>query len=445
MTLRQQVSWVRLWFPGLILLSLLSACRSTEPTANASQGQGIPVKMETIRSSVLEQSEEFNATLESRQSVQLKPRIEGQVARIFVRAGDTVRAGEVILQIDPRKQAAATVGSASAAESAKAGVSSAQAEVTSAQATLESARAMLKTHQAERLARSADVKFNQQQYNRFAQLYKAGGLSRQVLDQYGNSLASARASLSAVDARIQAQQAEITAKAAEVAAKQADVSSAQRGVQQAQATTESQKVELQFFRITAPFAGVVGDIPVKEGEFVDTSTQLVSVTQNNALEVNVSIPTEKVKQMRIGTQIELLNPQSQPVGSGRVFMIAPKVADDTQTVLVKALVDNRNGALRADQQVQVRVIWERSPGMMVPTTAISRVAGQDFIFVAEKNGAAWIARQKPVKLGMIRGNDQQVLEGLQANEQVITTGLLKISDGTPVVNQADASQSNQKL
>lgn len=445
MTLHQPVSWVRLWLPRLLLLSLLSACRSTEPTANASQGQGIPVKMETVRSSVIEQSEEFNATLESRQSVELKPRIEGQVARIFVRAGDTVKAGDPILQIDPRKQAAATVGSTAAAESAKAGMSSAQAEVASAQATLASARAMLKTHQAERIARSADVRFNQQQYNRFAQLYKAGGISKQALDQYGNALESARAALSAVDARIQAQQAEISAKASEVVAKQADVSGAQRGYQQAQATSESQKVELQFFRVSAPFAGVVGEIPVKEGDFVNTSTQLASLTQNNALEVNVAIPTEKVKQMRIGTQIDLLNPQGQQVGSGRVFMIAPKVADDTQTVLVKALVDNRNGALRADQQVRARVIWERSPGMMVPTTAISRIAGQDFIFVAEKNGAAWIAKQKPVKLGIIRNNDQQILEGVQPNEQVITTGLLKISDGTPIVNEAEASQSDKKL
>ena len=437
----------RFWFPLLIVFSLLSACRTSEPKANASQEpQGVPVKIEAVRSALVENSEEFNATLESRQSVTLKPRIQGQVSRIFVRAGEPVKAGAVILQIDPRQQQATTAGSFASAESAFAGVKSAEADVASAQATLENARATLKTHQADRVARLADVKFNQQQYDRFAQLYKDGATSKQLLDQYANGLEAARANLGAVDARILAQQAEINSKQAEIASKRATVGQAERTYQQAQATTASQEVELQYFRITAPFAGFMGEIPVKEGDFVNTDSQLATLTQNNSLEVNVSVPTEKVKQMQVGTRIDLVNPQGQKVGSSRVFMIAPKVANETQTVLVKALVDNANGALRADQQIRARVIWERSPGTMIPTTAISRIAGQDFVFVAEKQGEKLVAKQKPIKVGIIRGNDQQVLDGLKPGEQIVTTGLVKISDGASIVNETELSvpHSEQK-
>ncbi len=426
-------------FPFLVTVSLLSACRSGEPQANASQTKGIPVKIETVKSSMIDNTEEFNASLESRQSVTLKPRVEGQISRIFVRAGDPVKQGEPILQIDPRQQAANTQGSQASADSALAGVASAQSGVTSARATMENSKATLKTYQADRVARYADLRFNQQQYDRFAKLYRAGATSRQLLEQYENGVRAARANLAAVDARIQAQKADIDSKNAEITARQAEVSRAQRGYQQAQATTEGQQVELQYFRITAPFTGTVGDLPVKEGDFVDKTAQLATLTQNNLLEVNVAIPTEKVKRMQPGTRIDLIDPQGQQIGSSRVFMISPKVDSDTQTVQVKALVDNAAGGLRADQQIRARVIWDRSPGLLIPTTAISRIAGQDFIYVAEQSGASLVAKQKPVKLGVIRGNDQQVIEGLNAADKIVSTGLGKITDGAPILNEAELS------
>ncbi|MER3435329.1 MAG: efflux transporter periplasmic adaptor subunit [Leptolyngbya sp. ERB_1_1] len=442
-----QVNLAQVLFPVLVTVSLLNACRPAAPQANASQAKGIPVKIENVKSSMVENTEEFNALLESRQSVTLKPRIEGQVSRIFVRAGDAVKAGTTILQIDPRQQATNTQGSQASADSALAGVASAQSGVASARATMENAKATLKSFEADRVARDADVKFNQQQYDRFAKLYRAGAASKQLLDQSENGLKAARANLAAVNARIQAQRAEIDSKNADMAARQAEVSRAQRSYQQAQATTQGQQVELQYFRITAPFSGMVGDLPVKEGDFVNTSSQLATLTQNNSLEINVAIPTEKVKRMQTGTRIDLINAQGQQIGSSRVFMISPKVNPDTQTVQVKALVDNVAGGLRSDQQIRARVVWERSAGLLIPTTAISRIAGQDFVYVAEPSGAGLVAKQKPVKLGVIRGNDQQVIEGLNANDKIVATGLGKITDGALILDESElgAPTSEKKM
>ncbi|MBW4441282.1 MAG: efflux RND transporter periplasmic adaptor subunit [Plectolyngbya sp. WJT66-NPBG17] len=434
---RQQINFTYTLFPFLVTVSLLSACRPTEPKANASQAKGVPVKIENVKSSIVDNTEEFNASLESRQSVTLKPRIEGQISRIFVRAGDAVKEGTLILQIDPRQQAANTQGSQASADSALAGVASARSGVASARATMENAKATLKAFEADRVARDADVKFNRQQYDRFAKLYRAGAASKQLLEQYENGLRAARANLTAVDARIQAQKAEIDSKNADITARQADVSRAQRGYQQAQATTEGQQVELQYFRITAPFTGTVGDLPVKEGDFVNTSSPLATLTQNNSLEVNIAISTEKVKRMQAGTRVDLINAQGQQVGSSRVFMISPKVNSETQTVQVKALVDNAAGGLRAEQQIRARVVWERSPSLLIPTTAISRIAGQDFVYVAEQSEAGLVAKQKPVKLGVIRGNDQQVIEGLTASDKIVVTGLGKITDGAPIMNEVE--------
>ena len=66
-------------------------------------------------------------------------------------------------------------------------------------------------------------------------------------------------------------------------------------------------MQLQYFSIAAPYTGKIGRIPVKVGDFVNTSTELATLTQNNPLEVNISIPIELSSRVRVGTPIELLN------------------------------------------------------------------------------------------------------------------------------------------
>jgi multidrug efflux pump subunit AcrA (membrane-fusion protein) len=66
------------------------------------------------------------------------------------------------------------------------------------------------------------------------------------------------------------------------------------------------------------------------------------------------------------------------------------------------------------------------------------VAGQTFVFVAQQpqGESKLIARQKPVKLGEIKGNNYQVIEGLQAGEKIIVSGILNLSDGAPIIPQS---------
>lgn len=99
---------------------------------------------------------------------------------------------------------------------------------------------------------------------------------------------------------------------------------------------------------------------------------------------------------------------------------------------MKAKLENPSGKLRADQQLRARVIWERQTGVMVPKLAVVPIAGQNFVYVAEPGEKGLVAKQKPVKLGTIKGNDQQVIEGLKAGDKVVTSGIQKIQDGAPI-------------
>ncbi|MBD2102473.1 efflux RND transporter periplasmic adaptor subunit [Leptolyngbya sp. FACHB-261] len=391
---------------SLLPLVLISSCRHSDSTV-AQEAPGVAVKLATIQTSEVAETSEYIATLESRQSVALQPRVEGLVSRILVNPGAAVKAGTPLMEIDPARQQAA--------------VSSSAAAIASARSEVENAKATLLSHQAERLQRQAELGFMQQQHKRYTALETEGAVSRELKDQYANSLAIAEASLKATDAQIRAQQAVIDRS--------------QRLLQQAQANTQQARVELQYYRITAPFTGTVGDIPPKVGDFVNTSTRLITVTQNNPLEVNLSIPSERAARLRLGMPIQLLNDQGQPVGTSRISFIAPNASNTTQSVLVKALYNNPNGQLRADEQVRARVIWNQRPGVLIPTTAVTRVAGENFVYLAEKakEGAGLVARQQQVKLGQAQGNNYQVLDGLEAGERIAVTGLLQLSNGAAIV------------
>ncbi|MCP5843028.1 HlyD family efflux transporter periplasmic adaptor subunit, partial [Klebsiella pneumoniae] len=86
----------------------------------------------------------------------------------------------------------------------------------------------------------------------------------------------------------------------QIRAQQANIATAQKQYQQAQAATRQQQVQLRYHRITAPFSGTVGDIPVKLGNYVQPLNPLLSVTDNNQLEINISVPSERATDLHVG-------------------------------------------------------------------------------------------------------------------------------------------------
>lgn len=391
---------------GFLLWRVLMPNPVTPPAV--AQPSAMPVKTIALKSQPIAEQAEYVANLKSRRSVTLRPRIQGQVTQIWAEPGQSVGKGTILLQVDPNEQLAVLSGG--------------NAAIASAAASVESARATLRSLQASRLSKIADVKFAQQDYERFAFLAQEGAVSAQLQDQYTNKLEVAKAALGALDEEIRAQRAAIV--------------QSEKSLQEVQARTQQQQVQLQYFQIAAPFAGVVGDIPVKVGDFVDPSTSLITVSKNDQLEVNFSVPAERASQLQIGDAIELLDRQGRRLTTSTIFFIAPNTANATQSVLVKAQLNNVNGKLRTDQFARVRVTWNQRPGVLVPTPAVTRLGGEAFVFVAEPAQSGFVARQRLVKLNRVAGNQYQVSRGLKPGEKVIISGLMMLRDGVPVQPQS---------
>ena len=130
-------------------------------------------------------------------------------------------------------------------------------------------RASVQSAQAQRSSALAQRQFARSTRERAEQLLREGLLSRQDYEQSVSQAAAAEASARAAEAQL-----------------------------------ESQEVELGFYRVAAPFDGVVGDVPVKVGDAVSLQTALTSVDQSRALELSVSVPADRAAQVKQGeTQI----------------------------------------------------------------------------------------------------------------------------------------------
>jgi RND family efflux transporter MFP subunit len=321
------------------------------------------VKTLTLESKPIEQASEFIATLKSLHSTTVQPEVEGIVTKIFVKAGDRVRLGTPLVQINAAKQQAA-----------------------------------VHSTEANRAGTEADVAYWRQQVQRLETLVGAGAISKQEFDQAQNSLRTAEARLAALNAQVREGQ-----------------------------------VELQYYRVDSPQAGTVGEIPVRVGDRVTNSTAITTIDENTALETYIQVPLDRAPELRLGLPVQLLDADGKVIVSNPITFIAPRVDDATQTVLVKSAMRNVPPAARVQQFVRARIVWRTEQGLTVPVTAVNRISGQYFCFVAEPaQGGGLVARQRPIEVGELLGNDYVVRRGVKAGDRLIVSGIQKIGDGAPV-------------
>ena len=268
-------------------------------------------------------------------------------------------------------------------------------------------QAALSSLQSMRPMREAELEFARQQVQRNKTLHEAGAVSQREVEQYETSVRSTAAQLKTLEDQI-----------------------------------KQQRSMLAYYRVTAPSAGVVGDIQVVVGDRVTKSTVLTTVDENDVLELYINVPVQQAPGLKVGLPVRLMDDRGQVIATNRISFISPNV-DETQTVLAKAPLVEGRGQFRADQFVRARVVWSDAPGLTVPVTAVLRVNAQYFALVAEKNGQGMVARQKPVTLGEIVGNDYVVRSGLAPGEQLIVSGLQKIRDGAAVMPAPPAGAAPQ--
>jgi RND family efflux transporter MFP subunit len=265
--------------------------------------------------------------------------------------------------------------------------------------------AAVNSQEAARTAQEATVRYAQVSLERAKKLFDAGVISKQDLDNAQTAYDSAVAQLKSMEHQVQ-----------------------------------QQKVELRYYSVSAPMEGVVGDVPVRVGDRVAVTTLLTTVDEPGALEAYIYVPAARARDLRFGLPVKLLGQDDSVLTQSQLTFVSPQVDPETQTVLVKAVIDSSKANFRIAQQVRTQIGWGTRRGQVVPILAVQRVNGQFFAFVATKEGNSTVARQRLLKVGETVGNDYAVLEGISAGDHIIVSGLQFLQDGAPVAEQIQESR-----
>ena len=123
-----------------------------------------------------------------------------------------------------------------------------------------------------------------------------------------------------------------------------------------------ERVQLQYYRVVAPQAGVVGDIPIRVGDRVTQSTVITTVDENSSLEAYIQVPVDRAPELRLGLPVQLLDTDGKPAAVNPISFVAPRVDESTQSVLVKSLLKDVPPRLRAQQFARARIVWSTRRG-----------------------------------------------------------------------------------
>jgi len=267
--------------------------------------------------------------------------------------------------------------------------------------------ATLKSQENARAAQLAQLTWSKQNFERVNGLAAAGVVSKQDLDQARNTLDAAQAQLSSLEAQVNEQQ-----------------------------------VQLHYYRVVAPRAGIVGDVPVRVGDRVVTTTQLTTVDRPGSLEAYIYVPIERSSDLKMNLPVAIVDGSGNVLAHSRITFISPQVDNSTQTILAKATIANANDGLRTAQFIRARVIWGTEDKPVVPVVAVSRIGGTYFAFVAEPDQkGGYVVHQKPLQVGEIVGNDYVVLDGIKPGDKVVVSGTQFLIDGIPVIPQEAAASA----
>lgn len=204
---------------------------------------------------------------------------------------------------------------------------------------------------------------------------------------------------------------------------------------QARAALAMQDAMLARKTIRAPFDGVVGLRQVNLGEYVTPGTDMVSLQSFDPIYLNFTLPEQYLPHLVRGQHIAAsIDAYPELEFDGLITATEASVRESTRTVEIQARFDNPDHQLRAGMFARVRLdLGEPRQVKMIPRTAIQFNPFGNIVFVIDEGpDDTLVVQQRLIRTGQSRGDMIEVLEGLELNERIASSGLLKLRNNATV-------------
>jgi membrane fusion protein (multidrug efflux system) len=195
---------------------------------------------------------------------------------------------------------------------------------------------------------------------------------------------------------------------------------------------------IQRKTIRAPFTGILGLRQVNLGQYLAGGDPLVSLQSLSPIQVNFGVPQQSVAQIPVGRVVRITTDAAAGEWIGRVTAIDSLVDESTRNIQVQATLDNPGGRLRPGMFVQAEVVLGPSrSAITLPASAVNYAPYGDSVFIVSdmksETGVPYRGvRQQFVKVGPARGDQVSILHGVNAGDEVVTSGLFRLRNGAAV-------------
>ncbi|BBD07294.1 efflux RND transporter periplasmic adaptor subunit [Desulfovibrio ferrophilus] len=199
---------------------------------------------------------------------------------------------------------------------------------------------------------------------------------------------------------------------------------------QARASAGEAQANYRYGQVLSPVDGVVDELHVDSGEFVDKATNLVDIVNRDVVRVYVSVPELDVRYLNPGDKVRVtVDAWAGRDWTGKIDFISSKADSGTRTFRTRVLVDNADGAIRPGMLARASFLRrEIADAVAVPLSSIQDRGGERVLYVEDKG----VARSRTVKVGVVQGGLVQVVDGLIAGENLIVAGQAEVEEGVKV-------------
>ncbi len=332
-----------------------AASSSTKPD----KPRGLPVKATAVTVERVIDKVTAVGSLLAEESVIIRPEIDGRITRLHFQEGQSVKASDKLVTIDSTE------------------------------------------YTAQLNAVKADLRTEQQRFDRLQELFEKEFISKEALD---------------------IQQGSVEKLAAKV--------------------EEAQSV-LNKTQILAPFDGIVGLREVSPGAYVRAGSDIVSLENVESIKVDFRIPEIYLSKFTANPKVSLkLDAYPQQIFRGNVYAVQPAVDEATRTVLMRARIANKKRKLKPGMFARVSLtLATRLDAITVPEEALWPQGTENYVFKV----VGGVVKLIQVDVGTRRPGSVEINRGLVAGDIVVTEGQIKLRDGAPVMVMGGEKQETKKL
>lgn len=250
----------------------------------------------------------------------------------------------------------------------------------------------------------------------------------------------------------------------------ADQQAAQNKLDQARGALDQLKATIALKAISAPFSGTIGIPKVEAGQYVQVGTVIATLQNLDAMKVDFTVPEQQLSSLSLGQDVSVALSENSTTFTGKITGIDPKIDPASRLVSVQARIEKTNGALQPGQFAHVSVKLPVEPNVIaLPQTAVTLSLYGNYAYEvvpapAEPDTSAatpapasaatagtvpapakLTAKQIFIQTGRRSGAQIEILKGIDAGMQIVTSGQNKLSNGSPIAidNSVSLTSDNQ--